>query len=337
VSPAALFCKATAANFYDYPNLGYNNTRAVVTSNNFTSATGSFTEGTVMSLDKAALYSGATVHALCFRSSTFPFSMAPAIQQDTSASMFILSTGAGSGSTIRRFRLTPSGSGAGLADTFTALTNINIPAWTAPPDAPQPNGQKLDTLDGRLQSASKQIGSVMWQVHAVNVSGRAASRLYKVSTSGTSVLFSRTLTTSQTGCTGVDHVFNPSIDTNSTSTSALAFVTTTRTCPAAGVGNAAHLVFRGANASNTGWVFSTVATSPNQFTILGTAANPTSPCNTTGTGLRGSCRWGDYSSTQIDPSTPTTAWGFNQLVTTGSLGGSQSQFNWNTRGARITP
>jgi hypothetical protein len=291
-------------------------------------------------MDKAALYSGATVHALCFRSASLPFSMAPAVVGDTTASMFILSTGAGSGNVIRRLRLTPSGSGAGMGDTLTTLSSINIPAWTAPPDAVQPNGQKLDSSDGRLQSASKQIGTVMWNVHAINVGGFSRYRLYKVSTGLTSVLFSRTGGTSQTGCTGAEHLFNPSIDTNSasTSTSALAFVTYSRTCPSAGaVGRAAHLVSRGANASNTGWIFTVVATSPNQFTILGTAANPTSPCNTTGPGLRGSCRWGDYSSTQIDPSAPTTAWGFNQLITTGTLGGSQSQFNWNTRGARITP
>jgi hypothetical protein len=336
VSPFVLSsCKAAAAHFYDYPNLGYNNTRAVVTANTFTSSTGSFAYSSLMSIDKVALHGTAPVFLRCFRSTTYPFSMAPAIQQDFASSMFILSTGAGSGNVIRRFRLTPSGSGSGMTDSFTALSSINIPAWTAPPDAPQPNGQKLDTLDGRLQSASKQIGSVMWQVHALNVGGRAASRLYKVSTSGTSVLFSRTLTTSQTGCTGVDHVFNPSIDTNSasTSTSTLAFVTTTRTCPSTTVGRASHLVFRGANASNTGWVFTLVGMSANQFTNLGNGSS----CNTTGSGFRGSCRWGDYSSTQIDPSVPTSAWGFNQLVTTGTLGGSQSQFNWNTRGARVTP
>ena len=333
ISPAALFCKATAANFYDYPNLGYNNTRAVVTSNNFTSATGSFTQGTLLSMDKGELYSGApSVHARCFRSSTYPFSMAPAIQQDFNTSMFILSTGAGSGSVIRRFRLTPSGSGAGMTDTFTALSSINIPFWTAPPDAVQPNGRKIDSLDGRLQSASKQIGTVMWQVHAVNVGGFSRWRMYKVSTSGTSVLFSRTPTTGT--CANVDHLFNPSIDTNSTSTSALAFVTASRTCPSQAAGRAAHLIFRGANASNVGWVFNTVATSANQFTILGGSAGSAS-CNTTGTDFRGSCRWGDYSSTQIDPSSPTTAWGFNQLITTGTLGGAQSQFNWTTRAGRV--
>jgi hypothetical protein len=336
VSPAHLFCKGSAANFYDYPNLGYNNTRAVVTSNNFTSATGSFTQATLLSIDKAALHGTATVFARCFRGGSLPFSMAPAIQGDFNSSMFILSTGAGSGFTMRRLRLTPSGSGSGMADTLTSLSSILIPGWSAPPDAAQPNGQKLDTLDGRLQSASKQIGSVLWNVHTINLSGRARVRLYKVSTSGTSVLFSRTFATLQTGCSSADHVFNPSIDTNSALAGSLAFITASRTCTSAGVGNAAHLIFRGPNSSTSGWVFSLIATSPNQFTILGGSAG-TKACNTTGTGFRGSCRWGDYSSTQIDPSATTDAWGFNQLVTTGSLGGSQSQFNWNTRAGRVTP
>ena len=336
VSDNRLFCKAAAANFYDYPNLGYNNTRAVVTSNNFTSATGSFRNATLLSIDKAALHGTAPVFARCFRGTSLPFSMAPAIQGDFGLSMYILSTRSGSGSTISRLRLTPSGSGSGIADTLTALSSIVIPSWSAPPDAPQPNGQKLDTLDGRLQSASKQIGSVLWNVHSVNVGGRARVRLYKVSTGG-SLLFSRSLATSQTGCTGADHTFNPSIDTNSAQTDSLAFVTASRTCPpSVTVGRAAHLVFRGPNSSSTGWVFNTIATSPDQFRILGGSAG-TKPCNTTGTGFRGSCRWGDYSSTQIDPSAPTDAWSFNQVVRTGSIGGSQSQFNWNTRAGRDTP
>ncbi|HET7679145.1 MAG TPA: hypothetical protein VFK79_03305 [Xanthobacteraceae bacterium] len=334
-SGTTLFCKAAATNFYDYPNLGYNSTRAVVTANNFTSSTGSFAYTSVLSIDKPALHGTAPVFARCFRSTAYPFSLAPAVVGDTVLSMYLLSTGAGSGNVIRRFRLTPSGSGAGMTDTLTALSNINIPFWTAPPDAVQPNGRKLDSLDGRFQSASKQIGSVLWNVHAVNVGGFSRWRMYKVSNFGTSVLFSRTPTTST--CANQDHLFNPSIDTNSTSTSALAFVTASRTCPSqATAGRAAHLIFRGANASNTGWVFSLIATSVNQFTILGGTAGGAS-CNTTGVGFRGSCRWGDYSSTQIDPSTPTTAWGFNQLITTGSLGGAQSQFNWTTRGARVGP
>ncbi len=335
-STGSLFCKASAANFYDFPNLGYNNTRAVVTSNNFTSRTGSFLQATLLSIDKVALHGTAPVFARCFRGGSLPFSMAPAIQGDFGSSMFILSTGAGSGFTIRRLRLTSSGSGSGIADTLTSLSSILIPFWTAPPDAPQPNLQKLDTLDGRFQSASKQIFGSLWNVHTVNSSGRAVVRLYKVSTSG-SLLFRRTLATAQTGCTGTDHVFNPSIDTNSTAPGALAFVTASRTCPSGGaIGRAAHLVFRGPNSSSTGWVFNTIGTSPDQFRILGGSAG-TRPCNTTGTGFRGSCRWGDYSSTQIDPSAPTDAWSFNQLVRTGSFGGSQSQFNWNTRAGRDTP
>jgi hypothetical protein len=87
------------------------------------------------------------------------------------------------------------------------------------------------------------------------------------------------------------------------------------------------LIFKGSNSSTAGWNFNTIATSPTQFTNDGNE----SACNSTS---RGSCRWGDYSSTQIDPSTPSTAWGFNQLVSSSTTFGVGSQFNWDTRGAR---
>ena len=149
-------------------------------------------------------------------------------------------------------------------------------------------------------------------------------RLYKLPTTGTKVLFSRTPTTS--GCANADHLFNPSIDTNSASTSALAFVTATRTCPSQpAAGRAAQLIFRGPNSSDRGWAVTNVQTSARQFATdtFGT------PCNEID--RRFSCRWGDYSSTQIDPSNTSRAWGFNQLIT-GSL-----PSDWEARGALVGP
>jgi hypothetical protein len=311
VSPFTLFCKATASHFYDFPNAGYNLRRLVVTSNNFTSATGSFANGTVLSINKLALYGTGTVTARCFNTRAIS-NLAPAVVGDLNASMFILSPGSGSGNSLRRLRLDTSPAGVG-SDALVSTANISIPAWTAPPNAAQPNGELLDALDGRFQSASKQIGGRLWNVHAVNSSGFARWRLYKLSTTGTSPLFTFTPTTST--CANADHLFNPSVDTNSASTSALAFVTASRTCPSqATSGRAAHLIFRGPNSSPTGWVFNTVQTSATQFVGCGSG-----------------CRWGDYSATQIDPSNTGRAWGFNQLVT------GSSQFSWNTRAAQAGP
>src|SRR5262249_19808544 len=154
------------------------------------------------------------------------------------------------------------------------------------------------------QSATKQIGSSLWNVHAINVSGFSRFRLYKFSTSGTSPLFTFTPTT--TTCQGVDDLFNPSVDTNSTVAGTLAFVTASRTCQSqATAGRAAHLIFRGNNASSAGWVFTTVETSATNFaTENGVACNTAAPPNKP----RNSCRWGDYSATQIDPSNTGRAW-----------------------------
>jgi len=321
VSPAGLFCKAAATDFYDYPNAGYNIRRLVVTSNNFPASGGAY--GTVMSINKLALYGTGRVTARCFRTS-IPANTAPAVVGDSNSFMFLLSPGSGSGNLLRRLRLSTSTSGT-TGDTLAFLSNINIFAWTAPPDAAQPNGQRLDTLDGRFQSASKQIGSFLWNVHAVNISSQSRVRLYKVSTSGTGVLFSRTFAT--TACTGTQHTFNPSVDTNSASTSAPAFVTLSRTCPASGaIGRAAHLIHRGPNSANP-WVFNTVGISAAEWV---TSSGSTTCNNNPG---RFSCRWGDYSSTQIDPSNTAQAWGFNQLVTNTPFGTSQA--SWITRGGLV--
>ena len=97
------------------------------------------------------------------------------------------------------------------------------------------------------------------------------------------------------------------------------------------IGRAAHLALQRPKLIKHGLGCSrTIGPHPTSSGFLGRSA--VTPCN-----IRGSCRWGDYSSTQIDRLAPTDAWSFNQLVRTGSLGGSQSQFNWNTRRGRDTP
>jgi len=323
VSTGSRFCKAAQSDFYDFPNTGYMGTRLVVTSNNFP-ATGAY--GTIMSIDLTALLGTARVTASCFRSG-LPTNDAPAVVSSSAVTqMFLLSAGSGSGSSISRRRLNVSASGPS-SDTLSTLSSIAVSSWTAPPDASQPNGQRLDASDGRFASATKQIGSNLWNVHTINVGGFARFRLYKFSTSGNSPLFTFTPTTST--CSSADHLFNASVDTNSTVSGTLAFVTASRTCPSQSTtGKAAHVIFRGNNSSSAGWVFTTIETSATDYaTENGIACNTASPPNKP----RDSCRWGDYSATQIDPSNTGRAWGFNQLVT------GTSSFNWNTRAGLVGP
>lgn len=316
VSPAALFCKVAQGHFYDYPNAGYNSRRLVVTSNNFNGNL--FANGTVLSIDKLALYANGSVVGKCFNTGSIG-NLTPAVVGDGNTSMFILSPGTTS---IVRRRLDTAGTVP--TDALVATPSIAVASAPVPPDATQPNGQRLDTVDGRFVSATKQIGTLLYNVRSVNVGGFSRWRLYKLSTTGTAPLFTFTPTT--TTCANGDHLFNASVDTNSTATTALAFVTATRTCPSqAAAGRAAHLIFRGPNSSAAGWVFNTVETSPTNFAITGLGTS----CNAAPGRL--ACRWGDYSSTQIDPSNTGRAWGFNQLIT------GTSQFNWNTRAGQVGP
>jgi hypothetical protein len=72
-----------------------------------------------------------------------------------------------------------------------------------------------------------------------------------------------------------------------------------------------------------GWTSTLIATSTGQYSDSGhgTTCDNWVP--------RLTCRWGDYSATQIDPDNPNQAWGFNQLIT------GTSQFDWVTKAGKI--
>ena len=311
---STFFCKRAANRFWDYPSAGYSSARWFITANDFL---GNTATGAILSIDKAPSLVGTSPQGFCFNN--LASNIAPPLVQDSSTTPFFLSPG--SGSSITRYRLN-QGANAVL-DTLTATAAIAVTAWTAAPSAAQPNGQTLDTLDGRFQSATIQNGTSLWNVHTVNVGG-AVARLYQFSTTGTSPLFTKDLLTA-----GDDRVFNPSVAVNATN----AFVTATRTWPSQGspTGNAAMVMFRGPNSSSSGYTFDVIATSTSQFTQEFVAGVGFVPCNTSIPNVKEpSCRWGDYSATQIDPSDTSAAWGFNQLVT-GTTSG-----NWTTQAGLIT-
>jgi hypothetical protein len=320
-SGASVFCKSAATSFWDYPNAGYSPNRWYITANDFPAAGGS--SGAILSIDKVPSLSGGNVIAKCFNG--LAFNLAPPIvldQTTASTSAVILSPGSGSGSAITRRDVIANGSVSGSAsgDSLAVRPNYTIAAWTAAPDAPQPNGQRLDTIDGRFQSNSVQSRGQIWNVHAVNSGGRGAARWYRLGfTTTTSTVLQNTTFVSDVA-TG--HYFNPSIGTGSGVGGSPAFINVSRTTATAGSGNAAQIMLYGPNNSAADWVYNVVATSASMFSTL----DGTNSCNSSS---RGACRWGDYSSVSIDPNYYNIAWGFNQLIN-----GTQ-QFNWFTRGARV--
>ena len=313
---SAFFCKAATTTFWDFPSAGKNDQRWFITANDFPLA-GSAT-GAILDIDKGPSLSGDPTTIICINN--LDVNVQPPIVLDNNTKAFFLSPGSGSGTSIRRYALQTSGAIAG--DTLNQrLSDIQIARWTVPPDAAQPNGQRLATSDGRFQSATIQVENRLYNVHSINIDGFARWRLYTFSTGG-STLFRFT-----PAVTAGAHNFNPSLATASSARDAKIFVTFSRTIPSGGAaGKAAMLIGSGPQSSKVGWSFNLIATSAGQFSHL----SPGGSCN-----ANGSCRWGDYSSTQIDPTRPDRAWGFNQLITTDTIFKAGSEYNWVTRAAKM--
>jgi hypothetical protein len=306
----------TTTTFWDYPSAGKNDHRWFITANDLGGFRGN---GAILDIDKAPTLDGNPTTAVCFNN--LEVNVPPPIVLDSDPNAYFLSErGFGTGDSIRRYALHTSGAIGG--DTLNrGLSDIPIPHWTAPPDAAQPNGQRLATLDGRFQSATIQVANRLYNVHAINIDGFARWRLYTFSTGG-STLFRFT-----PAVTARAHNFNPSVATGPSASDAKVFVTFSRTIPSGGAaGKAAMLIGSGPQSSKVGWSFNLIATSAGQFSHL----SPGGSCNASG-----SCRWGDYSSTQIDPTRPDRAWGFNQLITTDTIFKAGSEYNWATRAAKV--
>jgi hypothetical protein len=300
------FCKKAVSDFWDYPNAGYNKDRWFLGTNVFPTAGSAY--GTILTITKAPTLVGGTATFRCYGTGSFAvqFNTAPPINRSsTSTIAYFLSPGSGSGSQLKKYTLNTS------TDVLSGPVNIPLPnAWTAPPDASQPGvTQTLDTLDGRFQSASVQIGSTLWNTHAINFSGRALNKVYKVNASTNTSTLAVFLQSSATSFN-----WNPSFVTGSTSTTSPGFLTWSTTDPTNNL-RASSDMLTGPNASSAGWFLTRAVTSSQSCT-----SNPV-------------CRWGDYSSTTLDPLDFNQAFGVNQFLT------GTSQFDWSTRitGIKFVP
>jgi hypothetical protein len=319
---ASVFCKNDINDFWDYPSAGSSSTRRFITANDFGNVNAT---GAILSIDKLASITAQTTNSavpvLCLNG--LATNLAPPIVAGSTA-YFLSDGGNGFGNAILSYALTVAPDSPWY-DALAEPVSIPVPSWSAAPQAPQPNGQNLDTLDGRFQSASIQTGTSLWNVHTINVRNGlrnyARWRLYQFSTATNKATVLATPTTSD--CANCDHLFNPSVAVSS----GKAFVTASRTMPSKGTaGYAAMLIFSGPSTCSWGLscsaVFNRVATSGTQFVSDGFGHQ----CNRTDIQA---CRWGDYSATQIDPLNPASAWGFNQVIT------GSTEFNWTTDAAQV--
>ena len=152
------------------------------------------------------------------------------------------------------------------------------PAWTIPPNARQPGTLTvLDTLDGRFQNASTQIGSHIWNIHAVNGGGFARLRWYRVDGISNAILATGTVAPASS----VEDDFNPSITANFPQNVFVVY-------SASSAVTQAQIRFTGKLRSEV-----SIPAGTTLFTSLASfTGDPVA-------------RWGDYSSVSLDPSLST--------------------------------
>lgn len=279
-----------AGDFWDYPQLGYDQDSVIITANVFTSS-GGFRGADMFAVAKARLYNGLGFFVPVFTG--LRATLAPPIVLDQNARTCLIA--ASGGSSLSLYTLTNSSRPNAIQ--LTGPVNVVVPAYTAPPDAPQPGTTaRLDTLDGRFVNASTQTGDFLWQVHTVNLVGYAAPKFYQINTATGALVQSRFFFGTSTS-----YDFNASIAANGAND---IYVTWTMTDPPNGTN--AQVRFSGFD-HNNGTTY-----------VLGAGiAAFTSPTFFTGG------RWGDYSAVTVDPRNTRRAWLVNEDVLTNHDWGSR--------------
>jgi len=173
--------------------------------------------------------------------------------------------------------------------TLSSPTIISVPPYTAPLNPPQPDGtSNLNDGDSRFSATIYAVGGVLYAVHGTQAGSRAAIRWYRINAANHALLESGTITD-----TNLD-LFYPSIAANTNGT-----------------------VVIGCNGCNTNTFISCYAfvgetvngttAFGNQILLKSGAASYHDFQERTNNPINPS-RWGDYSSTCVDPAGPNRFW-----------------------------
>lgn len=287
-----------AGTLLDYPILGQDRNALLIGTDNFTPSSENFT---VFGVQKAQVYAGAAVSFSAFNTASLsaPVSNAGIPMISTPFSYF-LSAVPGTG--YRLYRMTNSG---GPGATLTLQATISSPFNAPSRRVNQPGTtQTLDPLDGRIDWSPVNDGNFIWFAHGFDLAGFPTVRYGAIS------IASNTPFVAMAYHSGTSDDFNPSVGVSN----------------APGGGNYIYLNWAYTDTPNN------VATSDTVDSVLPGGGVP----NLIATGAvlvngspTGEFRFGDYSSSTIDP---TNAAGSCGLVAQQYFG---SDGTWRTRLARV--
>src|SRR6266542_3520217 len=142
----------TGDDFFDYPQLGFDQDAVIITANIFSNATQGLKYAEMFAVAKARLYNGLGFSIPVFTGLTA--TLAPPIVSDQNATTFLVAAPA-TGNTLALYAARDLSRAFGASLVLQA--NVPVPDYTIPASAAQPGtGSTLDTLDCRFVNASPQ-------------------------------------------------------------------------------------------------------------------------------------------------------------------------------------
>lgn len=256
-----------AGDFYDYPQLGYDQDALILTFNVFN---GAFKYAEVDMIAKAAVYNGRGFSMPYFNG--FGGTLTPNIVRDSNGTSVVIRNVIGTANVqliklVNTSRSNPS---------FTGPFNVATPSvCNVPPSASQPGtAAKLDTLDSRFQAPGMQIGSSLYQVQTCGSGAFPIPRVLQINTATNTTIRQDFVYSS-----GSSHDFNPSLAGNDFGD---VLMNWSFTDPLSG--------------TNASVAFSSK--------LAGANFGPMGTCDSSLTFYNGG-RWGDTSGASLDPTDPT--------------------------------
>ncbi len=167
--------------------------------------------------------------------------------------------------------------------TLPASATIRVPAYTAPPNPAQPNPRlSIDDGDARFSALVYRLGDELFATHSTQVNNRAAIRWYRIDALNHTPLESGTIADPNLD------LFYPSIAANTNGTVVIAY--------------------NGSSSSVFISDYAVVGQTVNGVTTFGSPMLLQSGTASYSDGSFGPSRWGDYSTTTVDPSDPSRFW-----------------------------
>ncbi len=304
-----------SARFLDYPTLSVDANAVYIGTNDFSSSTGSFVGATLSSIPKTSLLAPAPTTAgmsTFSQSGTPSMGFTPQVPTNTATGYTGSAIVAMNASTYNRVQVTPINNTASASATLGSASAVVVANDGDPTWARQPDGTRnIDTIDNRFSGTIYQVGDKIYAANAFNPgvkSGGTTPTAAGYSAIHWVVLDANSGTLLQEGLISdpANDLWQPSI-----------------------AANANGDVVIGYNMSGLG-------TNISAFAAIGHTVNgslsfsdqvllKTSPVNNYTDGFSSTTpdRWGDFSATMVDPTTPNTFWTIQEVAVDSTTWGTQ--------------